>query len=65
MGTNETIDEVLSATWPCVELPHMSCIRACFVSMIASAASATANHHACALNNNANTNTRIDGWAGV
>jgi hypothetical protein len=55
----------LSATTACVEVGVMSCIRACFVSMMATAASATASAQACALNNNANNNTRIDGWAGV
>ncbi|WP_243048617.1 hypothetical protein [Dyella sp. RRB7] len=55
----------LPVTGPCGELGAMSCIRAPFVSMVATAASATAGGHACALNNNANNNTRIDGWAGV
>ncbi|WP_266182289.1 hypothetical protein [Dyella humicola] len=55
----------LSAAGACVEVHAMSCIRAHFVSMTATAASATARTHACALNNNANNNTRIDGWAGV
>jgi hypothetical protein len=55
----------LPVTWPCGELGAMSCIRARFVSMPAIAASAAAGGHAPALNNNANNNTRIDGWAGV
>jgi hypothetical protein len=55
----------LSAVSACVELDPMSRIRARFVSMLAIAVSATMSNHACALNNNANTNTRIDGWAGV
>ncbi len=55
----------LPATWPCGELGRMYCIRARFVSMMATAASAAASDHARALNNNANNNTRIDGWAGV
>ena len=32
---------------------------------MAEAASASANEHARLLNNNANNNPRIDGWAGV
>jgi hypothetical protein len=55
----------LSGAAACVEVDAMPCIRARFVSMTATAASATARTHACALNNNANNNTRIDGWAGV
>jgi hypothetical protein len=55
----------LPVAWPCGELGSMSCIRARFVSMMATVASSTASDHVCALNNNANNNTRIDGWAGV
>jgi hypothetical protein len=52
----------LSAAAACVEVGHMSFLCARFVAMTA-AVTATAN--ACALNNNANNNTRINGWAGV
>jgi hypothetical protein len=55
----------LPVTSPCGELGHMSCIRARFVSMMATVAPSTASGHACALNNNVNNNTRINGWAGV
>lgn len=54
----------LSATTACVEVGAMSCHRARFVSMLDTAAAAAVTQ-ACALNNNANNNTRIDGWAGV
>ena len=64
MGTNETVVTPLPASAACAELSDMSSIHARLISMIA--AVTTANDRVRALNNNnANNNTRIDGWAGV
>jgi hypothetical protein len=55
----------LPAASACVEVDPMSRTCARFVSMVTITASAVANDHARALNNNGNNNSRVHGWAGV
>ncbi|MHA6203683.1 hypothetical protein ACXU4B_04560 [Dyella soli] len=57
--------QALSVAAACAELGHMSSTATLPDCIETIAASAMTDARARVLNNNANTNTRIDGWAGV